>query len=38
MNKYHKLKQELDDTGKGSMKAFGNSMTPIIKSGSTANR
>lgn len=35
MNKYHRLKQELDDTGKGSMKVFGNSMTPIIKSGST---
>lgn len=35
MNKYNRLKQELEESGRGSMKAFGNSMLPIIKSGST---
>jgi hypothetical protein len=35
MNKYIRLKQELEEIGRGSMKAFGNSMLPIIKSGST---
>ena len=34
MNKYEKLKQDLEFTGKGQMKAFGNSMMPILKSGS----
>jgi hypothetical protein len=32
MNKYNRLKQELEESGRGSMKAFGNSMLPIIKS------
>ena len=35
MNKYNRLKQELEESGRGSMKAFGNPMLPIIKSGST---
>lgn len=34
MNKYERLKADLDQTGTGKMKAFGNSMLPIIKSGS----
>lgn len=34
MNKYERLKQDLDEKGTGKMKAFGNSMLPIIKSGS----
>lgn len=34
MNKYLKLKEELELTGSGQMKGFGNSMLPIIKSGS----
>ena len=35
MNKYERLKKELEDVGSGRMKAFGDSMTPILKSGST---
>jgi phage repressor protein C with HTH and peptisase S24 domain len=34
MNKYDRLKKELEEIGTGSMKAFGTSMMPIIKSGS----
>lgn len=34
MNKYIILKKELEEKGTGKMKAFGNSMLPIIKSGS----
>lgn len=34
MNKYLKLKDELETLGSGKMKGFGNSMLPIIKSGS----
>ena len=34
MNKYERLMQELEEKGTGKMKAFGNSMTPILKSGS----
>ncbi|GAA3945682.1 S26 family signal peptidase [Chitinophaga oryziterrae] len=34
MNKYERLKSELEATGKGKMKAFGSSMLPILKSGS----
>ncbi len=34
MTKYDRLKGELKEQGKGSMKAFGNSMLPIIESGS----
>jgi signal peptidase I len=34
MNKYEKLKIELETTGTGKMKCFGNSMLPILKSGS----
>lgn len=34
MNKYERLKKELQDGGAGKMKAFGNSMLPIIQSGS----
>jgi len=33
MNKFERLKQELTTAGNGSMKAFGNSMLPILKSG-----
>lgn len=33
MNKYERLKSELEATGKGRMKAFGSSMLPILKSG-----
>src|SRR4051812_22408249 len=33
MNKYERLKSELESTGKGKMKAFGSSMLPILKSG-----
>ncbi len=35
MNKYQRLLQELETTGTGKMKSFGNSMTPKLKSGST---
>jgi SOS-response transcriptional repressor LexA len=34
MTKYERLKIELKEHGKGSMKAFGTSMLPIIESGS----
>ncbi|PBQ34557.1 hypothetical protein CNR22_23185 [Sphingobacteriaceae bacterium] len=34
MNKYERLKQELQSSGTGKMKCFGNSMLPILKSGS----
>ncbi|MGL5890936.1 MAG: S24 family peptidase [Bacteroidia bacterium] len=34
MNKYLRLKEELETTGTGKMKCFGNSMLPILKSGS----
>lgn len=34
MNKYERLKGELETTGTGKMKCFGNSMLPIIKTGS----
>jgi len=33
MSKYLKLKDELANKGTGQMKVFGNSMMPIIKSG-----
>ena len=33
-NKYLRIKEELDTNGTGKMKCFGNSMTPILKSGS----
>ena len=33
MNKYLRLKVELETRGIGKMKCFGNSMTPILKSG-----
>lgn len=34
MNKYERLKNELETVGNGKMKAFGDSMRPILKSGS----
>lgn len=34
MNKYQRLKEELDTVGTGKMKVFGNSMLPILKTGS----
>jgi signal peptidase I len=34
MNKYQRLKLELESTGTGKMKCYGNSMLPILKSGS----
>lgn len=34
MNKFERLKNELASQGHGKMKAFGNSMLPILKSGS----
>lgn len=34
MNKFERLKHELETAGSGSMKAYGNSMLPILKSGS----
>lgn len=34
MNKFERLKQELETAGTGKMKAFGSSMLPILKSGS----
>jgi SOS-response transcriptional repressor LexA len=34
MNKYERLKTELDIAGIGKLKAFGNSMLPILKNGS----
>jgi SOS-response transcriptional repressor LexA len=35
MNKYERLKLELEQSGRGKMTCFGNSMRPILKSGST---
>jgi SOS-response transcriptional repressor LexA len=35
MNKYQRAIQSLKDTGTYTMKVFGNSRTPLIKSGST---
>lgn len=34
MNKFERLKDELESAGNGKMKAFGSSMLPILKSGS----
>lgn len=34
MNKYQRLQTELETSGTGKMKCFGNSMLPILKSGS----
>jgi SOS-response transcriptional repressor LexA len=34
MNKYLRLIEELNEKGNGKMKCFGNSMLPILKSGS----
>jgi len=34
MNKFERLKRALETEGNGKMKAFGNSMLPILKSGS----
>lgn len=34
MNKYLRLKEELETVGNGKMKCFGNSMLPLLKSGS----
>lgn len=33
-NKYYRLMKNLEDNGEGKMKCFGNSMLPILKSGS----
>jgi hypothetical protein len=33
MTKYERLREALESTGTGQMKAFGTSMLPIIKSG-----
>lgn len=33
MNKFERLKMELEGSGTGKMKAFGSSMLPILKSG-----
>ncbi len=33
MNKFERLKNELETVGSGKMKAFGSSMLPILKSG-----
>ncbi|NIG55464.1 S24 family peptidase [Chitinophaga sp. Cy-1792] len=33
MNKFERLKSDLETTGTGKMKAFGTSMLPILKSG-----
>jgi SOS-response transcriptional repressor LexA len=33
MNKFERLKQDLEVSGRGKMKAFGSSMLPILKSG-----
>lgn len=35
MNKFERLKSELASAGQGTMKAFGSSMLPILKSGTT---
>jgi len=34
MNKYHRLREDLESKGVGKMKCFGQSMLPILKSGS----
>ena len=34
MNKFERLKGDLESKGEGKMKAFGNSMLPILQSGS----
>ena len=34
MNKFERLKEELERSGTGKMKAFGSSMLPLLKSGS----
>jgi phage repressor protein C with HTH and peptisase S24 domain len=34
MNKYQRLKDELEKNGTGKMKCFGSSMLPVLKSGS----
>jgi SOS-response transcriptional repressor LexA len=34
MTKYERLLEALEEDGEGTMKAFGNSMTPILVSGS----
>jgi len=34
MNKYERLKAELESVGEGKMKCFGSSMLPILQSGS----
>ncbi|WP_118949675.1 S24 family peptidase [Taibaiella helva] len=34
MNKFERLKQDLETKGCGSMKAYGQSMLPLLKSGS----
>ena len=34
MNKYERLKNDLEIAGTGKLKAFGNSMLPILKNGS----
>ena len=34
MNKYYRLQNDLNENRSGKMKCFGNSMTPILKSGS----
>lgn len=34
MNKYTELKKSLEDTGSGKMRVYGQSMTPLIESGS----
>jgi len=33
MNKYQNLIEQLEKTGTGKMKCFGNSMTPILETG-----
>jgi hypothetical protein len=35
MNKYERLKQDLDTNGTGTMKCFGSSMLPILTNGTT---
>ena len=35
MNKFERLKNELATAGSGRMKAFGSSMLPVLKSGTT---
>lgn len=35
MNKYERLKKDLEEKGEGRMTCFGNSMTPILQTGCT---